>query len=501
MSRGRTALVALWGGVAGACGDPLPPWPHRPIATLEILAPDSVLLAGRSRQLQLVARDRSGRPVATATVVWASTAPQILQVDGTGRVSAPDSSPGGPAAILATDPAGPAADTVVVQVVRPGWVKWRLPLGHMPVLGGPAQGPDGTIYVLGSVDTMILDATLYAVSPAGALRWQQRLTQVNAANYPVVSTDGTVLVAGQHVWAYAPDGTLRWSITSRPAEPIPNVPTGHSAAVSSDGTLYASMGKDLFALRAANGDTVWVGPRAADGGWLLPPSVSADGRTAYIKNTGDPLYAFDAATGTIRWAAPDPTPCCLSYGVGPAVAESRILVPTFERMQELDTTGTEVGLGPTFGRGISEPAIAANGTLFVQRSNSPGIRAHNPVTATLWVRQPESRWGWAGGPALGLGGTLYVAAQDGFYAFAVGDTGASVRWRYPANPTDSLVFVGAPLIGPDGTVYTFTSCDFGRETLPCSDELIAFWEDKPVDPNSPWPMWRHDARRSGQAHK
>jgi hypothetical protein len=50
-------------------------------------------------------------------------------------------------------------------------------------------------------------------------------------------------------------------------------------------------------------------------------------------------------------------------------------------------------------------------------------------------------------------------------------------------------------------VYTFTSCDFGREPNPCSDELIAFWEDKPVDPDSPWPMWRHDARRSGQAHK
>jgi outer membrane protein assembly factor BamB len=170
-------------------------------------------------------------------------------------------------------------------------------------------------------------------------------------------------------------------------------------------------------------------------------------------------------------------------------------------MQELDTTGVEVGLGPTFGSGITEPAIAANGTLFVQRSNSPGTRAHNPVTATLWVRRPESRWSWAGGPALAAGGTLYVAAFDGFYAFAVADTGASVRGRYPTDPGDSLVFVGAPLIGPDGTVYTFTSCDFGRDIEPCSDELIAFWEDKPVDPDSPWPMWRHDARRSGQAHR
>ena len=160
-----------------------------------------------------------------------------------------------------------------------------------------------------------------------------------------------------------------------------------------------------------------------------------------------------------------------------------------------------MGVGPTFGAGITEPAIAGNGTFFVQRANSPGTRAHNPVTTTLWVRPPRARWTWSGGPALAAGGTLYVAAREAFYAFQVSDTGASVRWRYPADPSDYLVFVGAPLIGPDGTVYTFTSCDFGRETVPCSDELMAFWEDKPVDPDSPWPMWRHDARRSGQAHK
>lgn len=495
-----------WTGLAGlaalvpACRDAAPA-PRSPIASLEIQAADSFLLAGHARQLQVVARDAAGRDVAATTLRWRSASPQTALVDATGLVTAPDASPGGAVAVSATDTAGTAADTFVVQVVRHGWVKWRIPMGPMPLAGGPAQGPDGTVFVLGAVDRATHEATLTAVSPTGAVRWARRLAQVDLANYPVVGSDGTVFVVGQYVWAHAADGTLRWSITTRPVEPTPNLPDWHSGALASGGTLFAAMADDLFALDAATGDTLWVGPRATDGGWLLPPTISADGRTVYIKNTGDPLYAFDAATGAIRWAAPDPTPCCLSYGVGPAVAGSRILVPTFERMQELDTTGIQVGLGPTFGSGISEPAIAANGTLFVQRSNSPGIRAHNPVTTTLWVRQPESRWSWAGGPALARGATLYVAAFDGFYALEVADTGASVRWRYPADPADSLVFVGAPLIGPDGTVYTFTSCDFGREPNPCSDELIAFWEDKPVDPDSPWPMWRHDARRSGQAHK
>jgi outer membrane protein assembly factor BamB len=261
------------------------------------------------------------------------------------------------------------------------------------------------------------------------------------------------------------------------------------------------MGYDLFALRAADGDTLWVGPRANDCGWLLPPSVSADGRTAYIKNTADSLYAFDAAAGAVRWGAPDPSPYAITYGRGAAVAGARLIVPSFDRLQELDSTGVEIGLGPTKGAGVSEPAIGANGVLYAVRMNPPGTIALDPINTPRWTREPQARWTWYGGPALAAGGTLYIAGNDGFYALQLSDTGATVRWRYPPDPADSLVFVGAPLIGPDGTVYTFTSCDFGRESQPCSDELIAFWEDKPVDPDSPWPMWRHDARRSGQAHR
>lgn len=49
-------------------------------------------------------------------------------------------------------------------------------------------------------------------------------------------------------------------------------------------------------------------------------------------------------------------------------------------------------------------------------------------------------------------------------------------------------FLGAPAIGPDGTVYASTST-----------QVYAFYGPTGPDPNSPWPMWRHDAQRTGWA--
>jgi outer membrane protein assembly factor BamB len=471
------------------------------VAGLEILASDSALLEGHALRLSVRAWDIERRPTVPPRLTWGSGDPGVLTVDSAGTARAMLGGGGGDVAVWASAGPGQAADTITMHVAVHGEVKWRLPLGPMPLHGGPAEGPDGTVYVLGQTSLSLPEATLFAVTPWGTVSWQRRLTQVDCCNYPFVGRDGAVYVVGQYVWAFSPDGTLRWAITERPVEVFPNVPTSHAGAIGDDGTLYAAMAYDLFALRAADGDTLWVGPRAADAGWLLPPTVSADGRTAYISNTGDWFYGFDGATGTARWALMHTDPGLAAYGVGAALAGGRLLIPAATVLQEADTSGTLWGVGPVVGRGVSEPAVAPDGTLYLQTPQRSGVFALNPVASTRWSLPPRARWIWYGGPALAAGGVLYAAATDGLYALNVTPDSASVRWRYPGDTTQRLVFVGAPLISADGTVYSFTSCDYGRESLPCSDELFAFWEDKPVEPNSPWPMWRHDARRSGQAHR
>ena len=472
-----------------------------PIARLQIVAADTALLVGHTLALRVTAWDSSGQAVPSPHVLWSTAYPNWLPVDAHGIATADSSNPGGDFPVYATALVTGAVDTQVLHVARPGDLKWRLSLGYMPTLGGPAVSSDGTLYVLGSVDLAHDSATLFAVSQIGRVEWQHRLGHVNGANYPIVGADGSVFVAGQYVYAFDHNGGNLWSITIRPTEIYPNSPTGHSAAIAGGGTLFVAMAYDLLALRAATGDTVWQGPRAADAGWLLPPSVSADGHTAYIKHVSDSLYAFDASTGGIRWGIPDAEQNPY-FGQGAALAGARFVIPNAEQLQEADTAGVLHATGPNLGFGMSEPAIAANGMLFVQVPQNYGLYAFNPADLEHWkMLGMRSDFSSYGGPALATRGVLYVAALDGFYAIQTSDTAGRALWRYPRSVGQNLRFVGAPLIGSDGTVYTFTSCDYGRDPGPCSDELFAFWADLPTEPASPWPMWRHDARRSGQADR
>ncbi len=495
---GLPLMACVVASIGGGClDDAVKPPPVPRVARIEILAPDSEVLIGHTLQLGIQAFDSGGGNVSAPSVTWESGDPGFITVDSTGLVTATLYSLAGTFPVYATAAQPRLVDTFWVRVHLWGEVKRRVPLGVAPVLGGPAQGPDGTLYVLGEVDTVsFLAATLFAVTPQGHVK----LAKVDGTNYPIVGSDGVVYVVGQYVWAFNSDGSLRWSLTARPND----IPDFHAAALSADGVLFAAMGYDLLALHAGLGDTVWVGPRAPDAGWLLPPSVSHDRHTAYIKWSAESLYAFDAATGAHRWAVADPDtiqPERISYGNGPAAFEDVLEVPTAFWLMTVDTSGVMKGVGPDIGRGVTEPVVGPDGTLYVQLPHTYGLHALRPVTTQLWqalgYRTTQT---WSGGPALAQGGILDLATTGAFYSLQLLNTGVAVRWRYPK--TDSLHFEGAPLIGPDGTVYTFTSCEYHIINWgPCTDELIAFWDDRPVESSSPWPMWRHDARRTGQADR
>src|SRR5574341_1646613 len=498
MTKRRVLWFAL--ALAAGCLDGVTPPPASRVARLAIEAPDSALLVGHALQLSARAWDSTGTPITPGGLIWWSSDTTRLRVDDAGLTLAPVGSPGGDVDVRLAAPPSPTVGVLRLHVAVPGEVKWRLSLGPMPVMGGPAQGPDGTLYVLTSDQATRLPniSTLHAVSPHGVLRWSRTLTGVrNTA--PFVGVDGTICVVGQRVWAFDPTGLPLWE-----SAPEPNEPTGdaHFGAISAGGVVYAALEFDLLALRAADGDTVWRGTPSAVGAWFPPPAIAWDGRTIYANRTTDSVFALDAAPGIARWRVPEPDEIytLAAFGVGPTLDRARLIVPVAEQLQELDTSGTLVAIGPNLGRGMSEPAISPNGTLYVQVPQNNGLYAFDPADVEHWHAPAfRSRWSWYGGPALAAGDVLYAAAIDGFYALDLSPSGAAVRWRFPIAATDSLEFVGAPLIGPEGTVYSFTSCTSGAETIPCSAELFAFWADLPPAPNSPWPMWRHDARRSGQA--
>lgn len=494
---GCTAAVAFAALVAGCGGDAptRPPLPPPVVVTrAEVWASDSAVLVGHTLQLKVTAWDSGGRQVTPSPVTWWTGDTARATVDPSGVVTA---RAGGDVDLwVKTAPFG-IGDTLRVHVAVHGELKWRLSLGYMPVEGGVAEGPDGTVYVLTIDGYPDERGTLYAVSPRGAIKWSRPLNEVRN-NWPVVGPDGSIYVVAQYVYAFNPDGTLRWSITDRPAD-LYTFPGYRSGAITSGGTLFAAMGHDLFALGATNGDTLWVGPRSGNAAWLLPPTLSGDGRTAFVVLGGCCLVAFDAISGAERWRAPaDPGQM---FESGPVVAGERLYLPGWHSLREIDPSGAVVAIGLTGamdGRGVSEPAIGPDGTLYLQ---SRTVRGFAGVSTPLWLfGGADFRYSVApGGPALAQGGVLYAAGWTGLYALIVSAAGATLHWRYPPELSQSLVFTGAPLIGRDGTVYSFTSTTAGQDGMPSTDELFAFWEDHLVEPNSPWPMWRHDARRSGQA--
>ena len=136
---------------------------------------------------------------------------------------------------------------------------------------------------------------------------------------------------------------------------------------------------------------------------------------------------------------------------------------------------------------MSEPAVDAGGSSYIQ-SDDGLVALDKSSGAYRWQRAvARSRWAWYGGPALGDGGLIYAAGIDGFYAY---DTSGTLRWEFHTleDSTAFVPFIGAPAIAPDSTIYTYTD-----------HYVYAFWGSHPPEPNSPWPMWRHDAQRSGVA--
>jgi outer membrane protein assembly factor BamB len=173
--------------------------------------------------------------------------------------------------------------------------------------------------------------------------------------------------------------------------------------------------------------------------------------------------------------------------VGTVPVNDRYYLPTVKNLAAYDTSGVLLWRTQNIGgRGMTEPAVAPDGTLFVQ-NRIFGLQALNPDGSPRWFRfdiQPYQPW--LGGVALAEGGIVYAASVDSLWAV---DSAGRTRWAFSVDSAGTpQPFIGAPAIAPDGTVYSFTST-----------HVYAFYGPTPPEPNSPWPMWRHDAQRTGWA--
>lgn len=492
--RGRLCLPLLLAALAACADDGTPPEPV--VARVEI-APESLTqVVGREATFSARALDSSGKLLNGVGLTWGVTDTLRLALLAPGRVRL--LAPGEAAVWVRADS---AADTAAVRAAAEGEIRWRVRLDWFSTVGGPAMSPDGrTLYVLTLVDDL-RQSRLWAVRAAdGAVEWSL-LIDGAVATYPLVGADGTVYVVGKKLFAVAPEGAFRWVL------PIPTAATAGlgGGAISDAGVLYAATGDELLAIDVVTRDTLW---RAFTelGQWIVPPTLDPQAGVLYASWAEGPLHALDAATGEILWAVPDtytilrPGFDARHFMYGPVPASGRVHWPIRFYLETVSPTGEVLWLSDDRSCCAAEPLLAPDGTLLWQHGS--GFEPRDPATGLPLWRDPfrDTFIGWGASGALAADGTVYLLAgcgsclirEAGLYAMDA-TRQEVVLWSYITNPEQPPDFPsiwnpgmwGAPLIGPDGTVYTYNA-----------DTLFAFWDNAPPA-DTPWPMWRGGPRRSG----
>jgi outer membrane protein assembly factor BamB len=199
-------------------------------------------------------------------------------------------------------------------------VAWSVDLGPGRQTSSPTLAPDGTVYAVSGA------GKLFAIAPAGAVRWTvQTGPSLKAA--PALGSDGTVYLASLDgkLYAVAPpgagatEGSVRWTfdfgqnlgptplVTAPPPPPPPPpganaIGSGASPTVAPDGTIHVGANNSNFYAITPDGKLKWLyeAEREVAGIWSTA-ALSADGNTLYFGANKGGIYALNRADGSVRW--------------------------------------------------------------------------------------------------------------------------------------------------------------------------------------------------------
>ena len=332
----------------------------------------------------------------------------------------------------------------------------------------PAVAPDGTVYVAASV-------RIFAFAPDGTLRWVQKSTEAEPLiPTPVVDRAGRVAMASGQVALYLwdSDGTLvfRTQLSEPPA---------HAGPVSAP--VIAGQG---FAL-AAGARILWLdgcGQLTAmyDHNQLLTGQLAAatDGTIYAGEPSGGAVVAV-SPNGQLRWRS--------VMGAAPgdlAIAGDGTIVVTDGAAGDvalLDPGSGMVRKKMHLDARTGGPIVLGDGTIVVS-ATAEG----NPVLGRLHALTPQLAPRWSADlpgqltllPVATTGGIL-VGASDGTTARLVAFDAQSGAMRW-ATPCAGCTFVGTPpAIGDDGNAYADAYWSF-----------VALKTPGVLDPAAPWPRAR-----------
>lgn len=343
-----------------------------------------------------------------------------------------------------------------------GVKKWSIDLLNEEVRSAPAVAPDNTIWF--TTESRNLPENyksqdrLYQVSPEGALIRKILISNGNPTSQvglsaPAIGSDGTIYVAGDKLYAFNPDGSVKWTAFSDAAETLRNSPV-----IGEDGTVYFVFHNiPLTALDPDDGSVIWSRHLGVNDYCLASPAIGSDG-TIYV--IAQPGIAFAvSATGDILW--------------------------TFD-LASIGFTGVP----------RSSPAVDSDGCIYFgicSGSPSSALFCLNPNGTLKWKFEPSDlpedvpsyHFDIYSSPALGTGNIIYFGQEFG-RVYALSTTDGSLLAMREVN---SAVIWSSPVIDNNGILYIngLTGTVYGIESLSSGP-----------DPLSPWPRFRHDNQGTGR---
>ncbi len=345
---------------------------------------------------------------------------------------------------------------------------WAYTTGKL-IAGSVAVGQDGTLYLANA------GPALLAVTNAGSNKWSFPLFRASNGGYssPAVDADGTVYVSSGNLYAVNPSGSQKWAYPADSQNGSPALPFGNEIYIHGYHLVYAlSLSGGMIWSNRIGGSYVYGSPSIEPGG---------------------SIYALSPENGTLTAIAPDSTTkwqTAVGYAQGgePAIGADGTIYATGSGLYAFSANGSNLWVNATNTFMSSSPAIAKDGTIYVATCGGGTLYAVNPDGSVKWrtilgANDPTNT-PIAATPAIDISGTIYYPVLNTLYALS---SAGSVQWTF--SPSNGANTYTSPAIGSDGTIYV----TFGST-------LYALYNTNKLA-DSPWPMFRQNARHTGKVEK
>lgn len=378
-----------------------------------------------------------GDTLPTRPISWSSSAPAVLSVDSTGKLTARTA---GTATITASADGRTATFTTLVATrTVADWSR----AGEWMTIGANAQH---TAYVDATVDPSVFRLRWTKTPMSGASLWEATTGSGAAFVTSFVRFDGQAIVALDAV-----TGAVRWSrvfpSTTRLMQPVWENGTVYLQAL--DGTNSA-----MYALRGTDGAEQYRGAfTPSSSRWFSPPIIVG---ASLVAGALQEMLGFSKATGAQQFSRP-------AIGLALASAAGDNATAYF-----IDANGI-TGISPTTGavtKQITDSRITSDAlTLTLAAPNV--LVAVTPVgMAAVDVSTSSVRWFATSGVGFSLAaanGTMYTLENGALTARAVAS--GVVQWQSPPSCDGAMVLTNNVI---------FLACTDGTYAIDLASHL-AVW--------------------------